>query len=106
MKYPFPIIDPIATGKNILHLRQEKGLSVKDLQQWFNFEEPRCIYKWQSGQTLPSVDNLYALSVLLGVSMDTIIVGRSQTKEEPVPQEVPVVFLYQVSTTFGHVQAA
>ena len=70
----FPVIDPVATGQNIIRLRTQRGLSVGDLQRWFNFAEPRAIYKWQSGKTLPSVDNLYALSALLGVSMNEILV--------------------------------
>ena len=28
----FPAIDPIATGKNIIRLRVERGMSVRDLQ--------------------------------------------------------------------------
>ena len=56
----FPTIDLEATGKNIIRLRKQKGLTVKDLQNWFGFEEPRAIYKWQTGQSLPSIDNLYA----------------------------------------------
>lgn len=75
-KRPFPVIDLNATGKNILRLRQERGLSVKDIQGYFHFEEPRAIYKWQKGESLPTVDNLYALSRLLGVGMDEILVGR------------------------------
>ena len=69
----FPVIDLTATGKNILRLRRERGLSVRDVQRFFNFEEPRAIYKWQSGQSLPSLDNLYALSALLRVSMDVCV---------------------------------
>lgn len=70
----FPVIDPVATGNNILQLRKKCGLTVKDLQEYFGFTEPQAIYKWQKGKTLPSVDNLYALSALLKVSMDQIIV--------------------------------
>ena len=70
----FPVIDPIATGKNIVRLRQARGITVKDLQRWFGFEEPRAIYKWQQGQTLPSVDNLIALSALLDVPVEDILV--------------------------------
>ena len=70
----FPVIDPVATGQNILRLRRERGLSVRDLQAWFGFEEPRAIYKWQSGRSLPSLDNLYALSALLGVPMEAILI--------------------------------
>ena len=70
----FPVIDMIATGENIRRLRIERGLTVKDLQQYFGFEEPQAIYKWQRGQSLPSVDNLYALGFLLELSMDEILV--------------------------------
>ena len=59
----FPVIDLPATGANIRRLRQTKGLSVRDLQQFFGLEEPQAIYKWQRGQSLPTVDNLYALKI-------------------------------------------
>ncbi len=72
----YPVIDLVATGRNIQRLRKEKGLTVRDLQEWFNFTEPRAIYKWQSGQSLPSVDNLFALSVLLDIPIDEIIVAK------------------------------
>lgn len=81
---PFPVIDLVATGSNIQRLRQERGLSVRDLQRYFGFEEPRAIYKWQKGETLPTVDNLYALGVLLEVPMDGILVPvkRHSAKEQ------------------------
>ena len=71
----FPVIDPVATGKNIIRLRTERGLSVRDLQSYFGFEEPQAIYKWQQGKSLPTVDNLYALGALLEVPMDEILVS-------------------------------
>ncbi len=70
----FPVIDLTATGKNIMSLRQARGMTVRDLQAYFGFAEPQAIYKWQSGKSLPTVDNLYALSVLLDVPMDDILV--------------------------------
>lgn len=74
MEKMFPVIDPEATGQNILRLRKARGLTVRDLQTWFGFEEPQAIYKWQKGKSLPTVDNLYALGMLLGVPMDEILV--------------------------------
>ena len=71
----FPVIDLVATGENILRLRKQKGLSVRDLQRYFGFEEPQAIYKWQKGKSLPTVDNLYALGALLGVPMEEILVS-------------------------------
>ena len=49
----FPTINLSATGMNILRLRKSRGLSVKDLQEYFGFEAPQAIYKWQSGISLP-----------------------------------------------------
>ena len=71
-----PVIDLEATGRNIVRLRRKRGLTVRDLQRYFGFEEPRAIYKWQHGENLPSVDNLYALSRILQVPMDSILVPR------------------------------
>ena len=71
---PFPVIDLAATGRNIRRLREERGLTVRDLQAYFGFEEPQAIYKWQKGKSLPTVDNLYALAALLQVTVDDILV--------------------------------
>ena len=70
----FPVIDPVATGANITRLRRTRGLSVRDIQSFFGFLEPQAIYKWQRGQSLPSVDNLYALGALFHVTVDEILV--------------------------------
>ena len=34
---PFPVIDLAATGRNIQRLREERGLTVRDLQAYFWF---------------------------------------------------------------------
>ena len=83
----FPVIDLAQTGKNILRLRKAKGLSVKDLQKFFGFDEPQAIYKWQKGKSLPTVDNLFALSLILQTPMNEIIVqrGHSACTECPLP---------------------
>lgn len=70
----FPTIDLKETGRRIYELRLEKGYSVRDLQDFFGFEQPQAIYKWQWGQSLPSVDNLFALSRLFNTSIDDILV--------------------------------
>ena len=69
-------IDAIATGKNIKRLRQEEGLTINDLQEALGFETPYSIYRWQKGDTLPSVDNLVILSDIFDVAMDEIVVRR------------------------------
>ncbi len=69
-----PAIDMVATGKNIAKMRQNAGLTVKDLQVLFGFATPQAIYKWQHGTTMPTIDNLVALAMIFDVPMDEIIV--------------------------------
>lgn len=74
----FPVIDLVATGKNIKRLRKKSGLTVGDLQRYFGFTTPQAIYKWQRGQSLPSVDHLFAMSRLFKVSMQDILIEEDQ----------------------------
>ena len=57
-----PTIDMVKTGENIIKLRKEKGLSVKNLQDSFGFSTPQAVYKWQQGSSMPSLDNLVLLA--------------------------------------------
>ena len=75
----FPVIDMAATGSVIKALREHNGYSVQDVQEYFGFDQPQAIYKWQRGETLPTVDNLYALSTLLGAPIKDILVPTGYT---------------------------
>ncbi len=83
----FPVIDPAATGENIRRLRIQRGFSVRDLQSFFGFEEPQAIYKWQRGDSLPTVDNLYALGSLLEVPLEQIIIPKRRPLKITEQQE-------------------
>lgn len=69
-----PTIDMIKTGENITRLRKKSGITVRQLQELFGFGTPQAIYKWQQGVSLPTLDNLVLLSVVLKVSIDDILV--------------------------------
>ena len=69
-----PPIDMNATGKNILRLRINAGLTVKQLVDIFGVITPQAVYKWQNGEALPTLDNLVVLSKVFGVPMDEIVV--------------------------------
>ena len=71
-----PTIDLVLTGRRITDLRKQAGLSVHDLQHIFGFNSPQAIYKWQSGASLPSIDNLIVLAKVLDTSIEDIIVLR------------------------------
>lgn len=84
----YPSIDLKATGRNIARLRKERGLSVKQLQAYFGFEDPQAIYRWQWGKNLPSVDNLYALSALFEVPMNEILVSSKPKLDMTVCEQL------------------
>lgn len=69
-----PTIDMAETGQNINRLRQNAGISVRDLQNIFGFATPQAIYKWQHGTAMPTIDNLIVLAKVLGVKVDDILV--------------------------------
>ena len=43
-------------------------------------ETPYSIYRWQKGDTVPSVDNLVILADIFDVAMDEIVVRREVKK--------------------------
>lgn len=69
-----PAIDMEATGENIVRLRKEAGLTVRDLQEMFGFATPQAIYKWQQGTAMPTLDNLVILAVVFSVPIDDILI--------------------------------
>jgi transcriptional regulator with XRE-family HTH domain len=68
-----PVVDMKLTGQNIASLRTQRGISVRDLQLMLGFTTPQSIYKWQRGETLPTIENLAALACILGVTIDAIV---------------------------------
>ena len=76
-----PNIDMQRIGRNITRLRKDAGLSVRDLQDMFGFSTPQAIYKWQHGTALPTVDNLVALSSILGVKVEDILAVYSDGED-------------------------
>ena len=77
-----PVINLKKTGHNITRMRQEAGISVRELQVMFGFTNPQSIYSWQNGSSLPSVDNLIILAAILGVTIDEIISTDAEDSEE------------------------
>jgi len=72
----YPTIDSIKTGQKIKELMLEKDLTPKDIQEYLSLTCIQTVYRWFKGTTIPSIDNLYALSELFDVTMDEIIQGN------------------------------
>ena len=98
MMKTFPVIDLVATGENILRLRKLRGLTVRDLQEAFGFDDPQAIYKWQKGKSLPKVENLVVLCCLLHVTLDELlIVSTPKLKMIPNGQQAAPCCPYLLS---------
>ena len=63
------------TGAKIRELRLASGYSVEGLRQAMKeLVGVNAIYKWEHGQSLPTVDNMVILADLFGVTIDEIVV--------------------------------
>ena len=74
-----PVVNLKRTGQNIASLRVQRGISVRDLQAMLGIATPQAIYKWQRGETLPTIENLVALSCILSVPIEEILAADCQT---------------------------
>lgn len=79
----YPVLDVKATGARIKELRKERHMKVEEVARFMGFESEQAVYKWQRGDSLPTVDNLYALSRLFQTPMDNIIVEKKERDEGP-----------------------
>jgi len=89
----YPVIDVAATGRKIRELRRQNNLRVTDLMDYMGLESVQAIYKWQRGDSLPSVDNLFALSRLFGITVDDILTEQSSGEEPSSPASI----IYEIS---------
>lgn len=100
----YPIIDLKATGQRIRQLRKENHLKVWEVADFLGSISEQAVYKWQRGESLPSVDNLYALSRLFGTSVDDILRGSREEGESPLlPFCLLEIFKQAFSTGFSHI---
>lgn len=82
MEKQFPTIDKIRTGQNIRYFMNNLGLTVIDVQNYMGFSTQQAVYHWLNGRSLPTLDNIYALSELFKVPVDQIICGNRKYQPE------------------------
>ena len=75
MEKKYPVINMKKTGQRIRWIRRMKGFTVRDLQEYLGLSTPQSIYHWFEGRSIPTVDNLYALSHLFQMPMDYLLSG-------------------------------
>lgn len=72
-----PIINMEQTGKQIAELRKNANLTVNDIKEALELTTVNAVYKWQRGQTLPTLDNLVALAALFGCTINDIVITET-----------------------------
>ena len=65
-------------------LRRERGLSQENLAEVVGVTR-QAVQKWESGASRPDMDNLSALAVYFGVTLDYLVLGREQAPDEQGP---------------------
>lgn len=70
------VIDPIPTGKRIKEKCEQAGFSVNYLKRILQLGSAQSIYKWYSDKSssIPSLDHLVVLAMLLNCSIDDLLV--------------------------------
>lgn len=96
----FPKVDLKKTGLNLHKIMNERGITAKDVQKYLNLASVQSVYYWWNGINMPTIDNLYALSQLLRVPIDSIVCGnRKAILPEPLvlksPQEKRLYMYYK-----------
>lgn len=99
-----PIIDREKTGRQIRRIMETRGLTVQDVRESLSLgcrgcvQPPQSVYHWFDGKSMPTLDNLYALSELLQVPMDMLVVGdrRYHPIKEPGTRPCRLLSYYRL----------
>lgn len=86
-----PTINLKETGIHLRRLMDKRGITVKDVAKYLGLGSVQSVYHWLSGISMPTVDNLYALSELLQVPMDAIICGNRKVIQPEIIVEIKSV---------------
>ena len=78
MRILFPVIDKKKTGIRLRRIMDERALSVKDVQKYLGLGSIQSVYHWLNGISMPTIDNLYALSELFQLPVDEMLCGNRQ----------------------------
>lgn len=69
------MLDLAATGARIRQLRTQNEFSVDALAEDLGVSA-QAVYKWESGRSMPSIDNLVCLAYLFDVRIDDIVIKK------------------------------
>lgn len=68
-------------GEKIMRLRQSKGLSQEELVYRLGVSR-QAVSKWETGQTMPDIEKVLAMSELFGVSTDYLLKNNTENEQQ------------------------
>jgi transcriptional regulator with XRE-family HTH domain len=71
----YPVIDVLGTGTNLRTMIDDRHMTVAAVARYLG-ATTSLVYRYIRGEVLPSTDRLLALSSLLGVTVNDIVVTR------------------------------
>ena len=75
-------------GEHIARLRGEKQLSQGELADALGVSR-QSVYKWETDASVPELDKLIRLSDLFGVTLDQLVKGEGQARDQTDPAPAP-----------------
>ena len=73
-------------AKNIVELRQEKGMTQLELANRLNYSD-KAVSKWEHADSMPDVTVLVAISEVFGVTLDYLVQEEHKKVEKEVPKQ-------------------
>ncbi len=70
------MLDKEIVGKNIANYRKRKDITQKELANLLNITA-QSVSKWEAGLSLPTVDMIYDVAQVLGVSVDSLLSDKA-----------------------------
>ena len=65
-------------ANNIKRLREERGITQKELAEALNFTNPSTIQKWEVGKNRVYIEYIYELAKIFGIQMEDFLVDRDK----------------------------
>ena len=84
-QFLFPVIDNSLTGQHLREVCRKKNISASQVHELLCLGSTQTVYDWFKGRTLPSLENMVALSVLLGYTVEDLIILASPGEKKKHP---------------------
>lgn len=68
-------------NNRLYEMRKQKGFSQEELANRLNVTR-QTISKWEVGDSTPDMEKLIAISDLFGISLDELVMGKTQEAKE------------------------